>query len=189
MENGKDYEMPSGAKLYVSSTEFGKVKALHDALARALNGTGISPSEAAAVIKAMQLHAAKMAATETAEDPRAEGERLLVLATLARKLLELGSHRELEQAIFSCAEAAIYKADGTAKTSVRFDTKVVGYGLFDNPQYRLQARGDYYDICTAVVEENLRPFGLALYSALLAHAGKSAGIPKSNMAQGSASST
>ena len=176
-ENGKLYDLPSGAKLYVSVAEWGKVKTLHDALARAAIGGGISPMEVAVVMKTVL---AKTLTTAAGEGAVGEDDRLTTLAVLARKLLEMGSSKELEDAIFACAEAAFYRPDGTDKLSLQFKASALGRGVFDNLACRDMSRGDYYDICEAICEVNLHPFGLALLSRFSAHVGKSGATQKSN---------
>ncbi len=178
MENGKSYPMPSGASLLVTVANWGETKALHDALARAVNGSGVTAAEAAGFMKGLQARASTEAAKGSSkEDPEAAAVKLEVLAVLARKALEIGSSRELEQAIFVCAEKCLYKPDGTMKTAVQFKRDAAGYGVFDQPSCRDGARKDYYAICAAIVEENLRPFGEALFSAFTAHAEKRAESP------------
>ena len=180
--NGKEYKLPSGASLYVSIGPWGSVKPLHDAVARAAIGSGITRDEVAAILKAVQFKLAP------APDPKAKlkaDEQLTVLSVLARKILEVGSSKELETAIFTAAEKCIYRADGSPESSVQFKFSAPGYGVFDHPNCRDRARGDYYEICASIVEENLRPFAEALYSALLALAGKSADTQASNTETGS----
>ena len=175
-ENGKEFALPSGAKLYVSVAEWGKVKPLHDAVARALIGSGVSAPEVAAVVKTVRDRLAP-----GGDDAKAsKEEQVTLLAVLARKALEVASNQELERAIFACAEAAYYRPDGTDKLSVQFSFKALGYGVFDHPACRLSARGDYYDICEAVVEVNLLPFATALLSKFLGHMGRSADTPESS---------
>lgn len=180
MENGKEYDMPSGAKLYVSVAEWGKVKALHDALARAMIGSGVSAPEVAALMSTLQKKFSLPGA-----QPQAVGgaEPLIVMATLTRKALEMASSKELEAAIFACAEAAVYRVDGTPESSVQFKVGALGYGVFDNARCRDGARGDYYEICQAIVETNLLPFAKALRSMFAAHVGRSADSQPSNTAQ------
>lgn len=171
-ENGKEFDMPSGAKLYVSVAEWGKVKPLHDALARALIGSGVSAPEVAAVLKGI---AGKFALPGAeADEAASKEEQITVLAVLARKALEIASSKDLESAIFACAEAALYKPDGTSDTAVQFKANALGYGVFDHPKCRDRARGDYYEICQAVVEVQCLPFAKALISMFVAHVGKSA---------------
>jgi hypothetical protein len=161
--NGKEFAMPSGAVLYVSIAEWGKVKPLHDALARALIGSGINANEIAAVLKGLQARLG----LPGAEDPKAnKAEQITVLA------------------VFACAEAATYSFDGTPEAKVQFKLAALGYGVFDNPKCRLQARSDYYEICNAVVEVNCLPFAKALYSMFTAHVGKSADTQKSTTEKG-----
>jgi hypothetical protein len=185
MENGQEFEMPSKAKLYVSIAEWDKVKALHDALAKELNGQGVSPAEVAAVLRTAKSYASKLpgAAPAGPDDGDGGAEKLTLLALLASKGLAVASSKEIETAIFACAEKAVYKHDGTVESSVPFKLNVPGYNVFDNPKCRDKARLDFYEICNAVAEVNLRPFGEALFSMFMARMGKSANIPASNSAK------
>lgn len=173
--NGKEYDLPSGAKLYVSIGPWGQVKPLHDAVARVLIGSGISPAEVAALVRVARTKLGDVAAKPT------DDEQLTILSVLARKALEVGGSKELEDAIFACMEKCIYRPD--ENLNFQFKVGAPGYGVFDQPSCRDRARGDYYEICMAVVEENLRPFGQALFSMFMAHAGKRADTRESNTAK------
>lgn len=183
-ENGREIPLSSGASLYVSIADWQEAKALQDALARALVSGGLTAVEVAAVFKAAQFRA--VSAPGQKDQGMGTAEKLDVVAALTRKALELVSNKELERAIFACAEKAIYRADGTPKSSVQFKLNAAGYGVFDNPICRDKARGDYYEICSTVVEENLRPFAKALSSMFAAHVEKIAASPASNTDQASA---
>ena len=87
-------------------------------------------------------------------------------------ILVSGANKEVERALFKCADRAIYKADGTDESAVK-----VNRGLFDLPKIGLQARAEYYPICMNIVEVNLKPFYLALFSLLKTFRAKPADTP------------
>ncbi len=97
-----------------------------------------------------------------------------------RKALEFSSSKALQKAIFKVAEKAVYKADGTSATAAQFKFNAMGYGVFDNPLTRDKAREDYLDICRVLLEENLRPFGKAIFSMFEAHVERIANTQKSS---------
>ena len=101
------------------------------------------------------------------------------LNVIVDKILALATSGQFKIALFACAETAVYRPDGTESSSIQFKMGTPGYGVFDNPDCMIQAREDFYEICRAVVEENLRPFGKALFSMFMAHMGKSANTQKS----------
>ena len=179
-ENGREVKLASGASIYISVAPWREAKQLQDALARALNGGGITPGEVAAVFKLLEFRAAPAAVEKPEEAAAKAAEKIATVAALTRKALELASDAALERAIFACAERSLYRFDGTAESSVQFKLNAPGYGVFDDPRCRDRARGDYYAICEAVVEENLRPFAQALFSMFMARLGKSADIPESS---------
>lgn len=176
-DTGKPYPLPSGAVLLVTVANWGETKALHDALARAINGSGVTSLEAAAFLKAMQARAEESPLASDAPDPAAAADKMEILSVLARKALEVSSSKELERAIFACAEKAVYQPNGQIIAAIQFKLDAPGYGVFDNPKCREGARKDYYAICAAVVEENLAPFGEALFSVFSEHAEKRATSP------------
>lgn len=162
--NGKEYKMPSGALLVVSVSDYDRVVELHDALANELRGKGLGQLDIIEVIKTIN----------------GEGEQ--GLNVLADKAIGLASSREFKAAIFACAEKAVYCPDGELRSAVTFAVDKPGYGVFDHPKHKLQARGDFYAICRAIVEENLRPFGAALSSMFKALMEKRADSLKSSTA-------
>lgn len=162
MENGKEYDMPSGAKLYVSVSSYERVMALHDALAGELRGKGLGALDVVAVQKAIR------------------GDDEEGLNVLVDKAIALAASKEFKAALFACAEKAVYRHDGSVESSVQFKLDVPGYNVFDNPKCRDTARGDFYAIARAITEENLRPFAKALFSMFEAHVAKRADIQKSN---------
>lgn len=182
MEQGKEFKMPSGATLYVSVSEYEKVIALHDALGAELRGNGIGALDVAKIQKSFEVNrkarAAKSAGVEF-EDTGAGDDGLNVIID---KVLAVATSREFKAALFACAEKAVYRPDGSEASSVQFKLGTPGYGVFDHPECMIQARGDFYDICKAIAEENLRPFGKALFSMFMALMGNSADTQKSTTA-------
>lgn len=178
--NGREFPMPSGAVLYVSIAPYDDVMVLHDALANELRGRGVGGLDVAAVWKTVQAARAAKTGDEAGEDADAEG--AAGLNVLADKVLALGGSREFKAAVFLCAEKAVYRPTGELASSLRFQRGVPGYGVFDNPVCRDRAREDFYAIVRGVVEENLRPFGKALFSMFGGLVENSAESQKSNTA-------
>ena len=169
MEKGKEFKLPSGATIYVSVSPYEQVIALHDALGAELRGHGVGALDVGKIQKAIE---EKRKGEES--DGGDEG-----LNVIVDKILALATSGQFKIALFACAEKAVYRPDGTESSSIQFKIGTPGYGVFDNPDCMIQAREDFYEICRAVVEENLRPFGKALFSMFMAHMGKSANTQKS----------
>lgn len=158
MESGEEFDLPSGAKLFVSVSSWANIKALHDAVACELRGKGMGTLDLVEVQKAII----------------GEGEQ--GLNVVVDKMLGLASSKEVTAALFACAEKAVYRIDGTELSSVPVTPK-----LLDDPKYLTAAREDFYAICKRVAEVNLRPFTKALSSMFAGRAGRSAESQKSAM--------
>jgi len=161
MENGQEFDLPSGAKLYVSVASFAQIKALHDAVFMELRGKGIGSLDVVSIQKTML------------------GSSDQGLNVLADKFLGLASSKEVEAAVFSCAEKAVYRPDGTEASSVG-----VTKAIFDDPKTRDRAREDYYSITLNVAQVNLKPFLKALSSLFAARVDQSAATQKSSSEPG-----
>lgn len=175
MESGKHYQLTSGAKLFVSVSEYEKVMALHDALVAELRGQGAGALDIAKIQKAIDYTAAKRlaeAAGQKFDENNAEADDGMN-ALLDKVLAVIGSPR-VKACLFACAEKAVYYPNGSEESAVPFKLGTPGYGVFDNPSCLSRAREDFYDICRAIAEENLRPFGKALFSMFMGHVGKRA---------------
>lgn len=162
MEKGKEFDLPSGAKLYVSVSAYEHAMGLHDALAQELRGKGVGTLDIVEVQKAM----------------RGEGEE--GLNVLVDKGLALAASKEVKAALFACADKSVYRPDGSEASSIK-----VSPSLFDHPEHMIQAREDFYAIFAAVAEVNLRPFVKALFSMYTAHVEKRAVSQKSPSGPGS----
>ena len=155
---GKDeFTLPSGATLLVCVSAWENIKALHDAVLSDIRGTGVGGLDLVAIKNAY------------------EGGSEAGFNQLADKIIGLLSSKPVEQAVFVCAEKALYRPSGTEASSVK-----VTRSLFDDPKVRDAVREDYYHICAHVAEVNLRPFIKALFSSLKARAEKSAATLKSS---------
>lgn len=163
---GKEYSLKSGAKLFVSVSEFDLIMELHDAIVDALRGGSVGSLDVAQIQRAVQ-KAQKNRAAAAAGDEQAledDGSGDAGLNAIVDRVLAVAGSKRVKTAIFSCSARALYMPDGTEASTVTFDPAVPGYGVFDNPSCLAQAREDFYDIAKAIVEENLRPFGKALFS-------------------------
>lgn len=178
MENGGNvYDMPSGAKLRVSVSEFEKVMHLHDAIADALRGGGAGSIDAVAIQKAFDANVAARVAKAKGQPWEDDGSGDGGLNEIVDRVIALVGSRTVKAAVFACADKALYMPDGTEASAVHFQPGSAGYGVFDNPKCMTAARGDFYEICRAIAEENLRPFGKALFSMFKDHVGSSAATP------------
>ncbi len=183
MEKGREFTLPSGAKMLVSVASYADVIALHDALGAELRGRGLGTLDVAKIKKTFEVAGKKREAAaigaqfiETTEGD--EG-----LNVIVDKLLGVISSKEVKDALFACAEHAVYMPTGDMESAIQFCVGAPGYGVFDNPKCMTQAREDFYEICRAIGEENLRPFGKALFSLFTALVGSSADIQGSNTAK------
>lgn len=178
-ENGKLYDMPSGAKLYVSMSAYEDVMALHDALLAELRGRGVGSLDVASLQKAIDQNVQKRKAAAAGMPFEDDGSGDAGMNVIIDKLLSVAGSKSVKEALFVCAQKSVYRPDGTEASSLHFVVGTPGFGVFDNAKCALQARQDFYEICKAVAEENLRPFGAALFSMFMAHMGISASTQKS----------
>lgn len=184
MEKAAEFDMPSGAKLLVCVGEYDRVIALHDAVTSEMRGKGVGALDVAKIQKAFSAARKAKVAAEAGKEAEDDGSGDEGLNVIVDKTLGLIGSREVKAALFACSNGALYCPDGTLKSSVSFNPEAAGFGVFDNPACRAQAREDYYAICRAIAEENLRPFGKALFSMFLALVGRSAADQTSDTAQG-----
>lgn len=183
MKDAKEYAMPSGAKLLVSVSAYDPVMDLHDAFVEELRGKGIGSLDVVEIQKTIQSKMAERAALAAGKPWEDDGEADVGLNVIVDKYMALIASKSLRTAIFACAAKAIYMPDGTMETSLPFLPGTSGFGVFDHPRHGLRARGDYYAICRAVAEENLRPFGKALFSMFGGLVEKRADTQESNTAK------
>lgn len=170
MENGKEFDLPSGATLFVSVSSFAQAKTLQDALLVELRGKGAGTLDAAAIQKALGAGFARKAGIDAPEGEDDDG-----LNALVDRILGIAASKDVEAAVFACAEKALYRPDGTEASSVQVTRK-----LFDDEKYGDAAREDFYAICAKVAEVNIRPFVKALSSMLSDRGGKSAATRESS---------
>ena len=156
---------------------------LHDCLGEELRGNGIGVLDVGKIQKSFDSIKEKRIAEAAGSPLEDDGEGDEGMNVVVDKMLALASSRTVKAALFACAESAVYRPDGTEASSIQFKVGTPGYGVFDNPACMDNAREDFYDICKAIAEENLRPFGKALLSMFVAHMGSSASTPKSNSAK------
>lgn len=175
MEKGKEYSLSSGATLYVSVSPYEQVIELHDALGAELRGKGLGALDISKIQKSLGASRKVQEGAPVADG--SEGDDGLNI--IVDKILAVATSKEFKAALFACAEKAIYRPDGTESSSIQFKLGTPGYGIFDNPTCMTQAREDFYDICKAIAEENLRPFGKALFSMFMAHVAERANTQKS----------
>ena len=155
MGTGEEFTLPSGAKLYVSVSSFGNVKTLHDAVLGEMRGKGVEDLDLEQLEKAVK------------------GKDTAGLGLFLDKIMSIVISKPVENAIFACAEKALYRHNGSIESSVQ-----VTRALFDDPKIMEKAREDFYAICMNIARINLQPFIKALSSALSAHVAKSASVQK-----------
>jgi hypothetical protein len=150
MSQGDMVTLPSGARLFVSPSSWENAKALHDAVLREMRGK--------VDVAGLDLDLVRSAFEER---------NVQAFSHLLDKVVGIACSKDIENAIFACAEKAIYQPGGE-ETS-----KKVSRVLFNDPDTRDQSREDYYAIAYHVAEVNLRPFVKALSSSLKALAERS----------------
>lgn len=183
-DRGKEYPMSSGAMLLASQSDFARTIELHDALLDVLRGQGLGVLDVAQLQKAIVSAAKRRESLLKGEALEEEDASAAAgLNVLVDKVLALASSKRFKDALFSCAVSAQYCPDGRLETALSFDPDKPGYGVFDDFKYGRQARKDFYDICRAIAEENLRPFGEALLSALSGRVDNGAASLASNTAK------
>lgn len=184
-DKGK-YKLRSGATLKVNASDYERCVALNDAFLDALRGGQIGALDVAVVNKAVAAYVtARVARAAGQEEPELGPDDAAAadagMNVLVDRMLALVASKPFKAALFACCDKAVYCPSGEVDAdAVQLDSKAPGYGLFDHPTLREQARGDFLSICRALGEENLRPFVAALLSEFLGLAGKSAASPTSS---------
>lgn len=78
----------------------------------------------------------------------------------AETVIILNASPEVREAVFKCAEKAVYMAGGHGKAARKIDMS-----LFDDEGLGAQVRGDYFEIAAALISFNMSPFYQARISA------------------------
>lgn len=142
MKKAEIFKMPSGAELHVSMAEFVHAGALMQAILKQLVGLKLNQVD---MQKDME---------ELRQNPAG-------IMGLIDKAILLATSNEVKDAIFECAQSAKY-APKANNALVALDR-----ALFDDPEFGLQAREDYYTILYRIAEVNCKPFFVKTFSGLL----------------------
>ncbi len=89
------------------------------------------------------------------------------LAVMKDYLVEAVSSEDVERALFACMKKASYENVSVDKS------------LFDDPKLGDQARQDYFEICSKIIEVNSGPFFVKIFSQLKERMTTAPAIPKS----------
>ena len=127
------FKMPSGADLHVGMAEFEKAGALMRAVLKQMAGLKLSAAD-------MQ---------RDLEDLKANPSGIMAFVD---KAISLAVSDEVRVAAFDCASSAKYAPKGGAAL-ISVDRQ-----LFDDPEFGVQAREDYYTILYRIAEVNCKPF-------------------------------
>ena len=142
MENSKEFNLKSGAVLIITAAPFGEADELKDAL--------LAEMKDLQVVDAFQkLDLGKMVAGGAQAKDLPAG----IFPIMWKAVLGAATDPAVKRALMKCAQRASY--DGIK----------VNAALFDDPDKGTQAREDYYEICTRIVEVNVAPFFKRLFSA------------------------
>lgn len=88
-------------------------------------------------------------------------EKDLMDVNISRLVVMASASKDVESAMFLCAETAVYSPDGSDA-----GRRKVTKALFDDVVNAPKAREDFLVICARIAEVNLRPFFGALFSVL-----------------------
>jgi hypothetical protein len=136
------FKMPSGADLHVGMAEFVQSSALMQAILKQLVGLKLSPADL------------QKDFTEIQNNPGG-------VMALVDKAISMATSNEVKAAIFDCAQSVKY-APKANNALIPVDAS-----LFDDLEFGLQAREDYYTICYRIAEVNCKPFFVKTFSGLL----------------------
>ncbi len=139
----KEFTLPSGALLQVEPADFPDSFDLFKGLCAAAKGLQMPES----VLKA-QLGS-------TLQDTIKQN--TAVFSLLLEKFADIVNSPAVKDAVFRCGKKAIYNR-----------TAPVSMALFDDPEHRDAARGDFLMICFHITEVNCQPFLAPIFSRLRA---------------------
>lgn len=152
MRKAEVFKMPSGAALHVGMAEFEKAGALMRAVLKQVAGLKIS-------------------ATDLQTDLSELRERPETIMKFIDKAISLATSDEVRLAALACAESSKYSPKANdGLISVDAD-------LFNDEEYGVQAREDYYTILYRIAEVNCKPFFAKTFSGFLAPKKPSMSVP------------
>ena len=142
MKKAEIFKMPSGANLHVGMAEFAQSAALMQAVLKQLVGLKLNPAD---LQRDMQ---------DIKDNPAG-------IMAVVDKALGLATSEDVRRAVFACATSVKYAPKATEHL-VTLDA-----ALFDDEEFGLQAREDYYTIMFRIAEVNCKPFLVKVLSGLL----------------------
>lgn len=142
MPKAEIFKMPSGANLHVGMAEFQKSSALMQAVLKQLVGMKLSPADLQRDISDLR------------------GDPAGIMAVVDRAI-SLATSDDVKKAVFTCASTVKYSPKGN-EALISVDES-----LFDDEEFGVQAREDYYTIMFRITEVNCKPFLVKVLSGLL----------------------
>lgn len=142
MKKAEIFKMPSGANLHVGMADFESASALMQAVLKQLIGLKLTPED---LQKDM---------SDLRGDPTA-------ISAMLDKAISLATSGDVKKAVFSCATRSTY-APKANEAMLPVDPS-----LFDDEEFGIQAREDYYMIMLKITEVNCKPFLVKVLSGLL----------------------
>lgn len=144
--------MPSGAALHVGVADFEKAGALMRAVLKQVAGMSLTAGDMQTDLKEL-------------------GDRPETLMKFIDKAILMATSDEVRLAAMACA--------GTAKYSPRANEALISIDgqLFDDEEFGVQAREDYYTILYRIAEVNCKPFFAKTFSGLLKLKSQSSAVP------------
>lgn len=142
MRKAEIFKMPSGAELHVGMAEFENAGALMRAVLKQLAGLKLSAADM------------KRDLEEIKDNPSG-------IMSFVDKAISLATSDEVRLAVFNCASSVKYSPKANAALIA------VDRSLFDDEEYGVQAREDYYTILYRVTEVNCKPFFVKTFSGFL----------------------
>lgn len=152
MKKSEIFKMPSGATLHVGMAEFEKAGALMRAVLRQVAGMKLSAADLETELKTV-------------------GDTPDILMKFVDKAISMATSDEVRAAAMACAESAKYSPKGN-EALIAVDKQ-----LFDDEEYGIQAREDYYMILFRIAEVNCKPFFAKTFSGLLKLKSQGSAVP------------
>lgn len=152
MRKDEIFKLPSGAELHVGTAEFENAGALMRAVLKQLVGLKLNVNDLQKDIE------------EIKENPSS-------IMTFIDKAISLATSDEVRSAVFACASTAKYSPKANAAL-IPVDKQ-----LFDDQEYGIQAREDYYTILYRIVEVNCKPFFVKTFSGFLKQKNPASAVP------------
>lgn len=153
MEKAQVFKLPTGANVHVGMAGFRAAGTLTNAVLDEVKGT-LSPDDL------------KIDVEELRKNPQ------MVIGVIDR-FIKIAKSKPIAAAVIDCAGWAKYAPKGD-EALIAIDEK-----LFDDPEYGMQAREDYYHIAFRIAQVNCLPFFVKIFSMLKDAGAKTSSSPQS----------